>query len=221
MSQSSPRNPYPTLRALATRHGPVVAALWCLTEALSWGSVGHWLRWLPRKVPTLSFAFDSDADKVKPWWQDGVAIILLACTVVPFGLAALTPSRAALLAAYLIYDAALYHIRALWFDDISPGILTKRREVWSHRRILFLALLHYAQSILLFVPIYDYVLGSTLIGFPRLFQRSFTTATLVSLGHPFTGVDVAQVTVSLFYLAVVISTMASVAYRRPEAGEKS
>jgi formate hydrogenlyase subunit 3/multisubunit Na+/H+ antiporter MnhD subunit len=72
------------------------------------------------------------------------------------------------------------------------------------------------QAILLFVLIYACSLG---LPPSSLFQRSFTTATLISAGDPFTGADIGQVVVSLFYLAIVISTMASVAYRRPEASD--
>ena len=212
-------NPYPTMAHVLKRHGPLVVALWYTTEAASWLSIGHWLRWLPRRIRFLAFAYNAAADKVKPWWQDAVAMLLLAATALPFYLVDGKAASAAV-AAYLIFDAAIYHIRALWFDDLTPWILSKRREVWSHRRILFLSLLHYLQSMLLFIPIYACVLATSLAKAPHLFKRSFATATLMSLGHPLTGADMAQVAVSLFYLAVVVSTMASVAYRRPETGDE-
>jgi len=91
-----------------------------------------------------------------------------------------------------------------------------RRGGSSHRRILFVAIFSFTQSIVLFPSIYRYAPGLSTYNHTTLQERSFSTATLFTLATPVTVVDVIQVSGSLFFLTIMIATMASIAYRRKE-----
>jgi len=202
------------------KHGWIVLILYCLTEALSYLSIGHLIRAVPRCIRQFRFAFDLHNDKVKPGWQDAVAIGLLLLTPAAIDLASSHHPNEAfwgrLLASYLIADALLYHVRVLWFDDLKPRISPVRAQVWSHRRLLFVALAHYAQSIFLFGAVFLTIPQLQPIMLARALTRSFSNATLLSFPHTPTPTDIIQVSVSLFFIAISIATMASVAYRRQE-----
>jgi hypothetical protein len=86
----------------------------------------------------------------------------------------------------------------------------------SNRRILFIAILNFIQSIFLFMPLYRAVPALHDGSYRFLWARSFSTATLFSLSEPITVVDEIQVAFSLFYLVILIAIMASVAYHRQD-----
>ena len=223
MSDETQPYPYKAPSDIFARHGLIVFILYYVTEVASWASVGHWLRYLPRKIPWLGFALDANFNTVKAWWQDTVVLALLLLTPLA-GSIACDPQPASayagrFLSIYLLFDAVIYDIRVLWFDDLKPGLPKYRRGVWSHRRILFLATFGYAQSIILFPSLYQQVPNLSTSSHTSLLERSFSTATLLSLNSPLTSVDVIQVAVSLFFLAIVIATTASIAYHRQEFSE--
>lgn len=213
-------------RDILDDHGLIVFVLYWLTEIGSKISASHQLRALPQKYPRFKFAFDTDSDKTKPSWQDAVTLFfLVVLTPIATGLSWDSRRWVAFLGflfcIYLLLDNILYFSRVFWFDDLRPGDSNTRRRVTSHRRILFVALLGFGQSIFLFPSIYHHV--SSLSGTSRqdLFERSFSTATLFSLPKPITLVDMIQVSVSLFFLVIVIAVTASIAYRRKELSRKS
>lgn len=115
-----------------------------------------------------------------------------------------------------LIDTINYHVRVLWFDDITPKIADSRRGVWSSRRILFLAVFGYLQSILLFTAIYPRVNLLAKETFNVILERSFLLATLLDTSHPFTFVDACQALTSLFFLAIVIAVMSGTGYHRSE-----
>ena len=205
-------------------HGPLVWFLYWAVRGLSCLTVSHIVRYLPYKLSLLRFVRDTRTTKVKAWWQDIASAVPLLMTVLVVraasGLSVPASRCLQLAAAYLVFDLTIYHVRVLWFDDIAPGIGDSRRAVWSHRRILFLAIIAFVQSIFLFPAIYW--LDPNLRGadYQSLLERSFTTATFTSIARELTAIDVVQVAISLFFLAMVIATTASIAYRRGEvAGE--
>lgn len=187
-------------------------------------SIGQILRTLPSKFDTLGFARDTKTVKVVPWWQDLASAVPLLLTV-PLVLTAKgtllpAPLWISLAAIYLVFDAMIHPIRVLWFDDIAPKIGDARRAVWSHRRILFFSMLSYIQAILLFPAIYWLSPRLQGDGFHKLLVRSFKAATFTSIAEKLTLIDAAQVGVSLFFLAIVIATTASIAYQRNEVAQK-
>jgi hypothetical protein len=150
-------------------------------------SLGHWLRALPRIVPAFGFAFDTASDTVKPWWQD--TIFLLSLLLTPLAIAMtwsthpwFTPLGIAL-CGYFLFDALIYHMRVLWFDDLRPGIPDSRRGVSSHCRILFVAIFSFIQSVFLFASLYRAIPGLSGESYAYLLARSFSTATLLSLSQ--------------------------------------
>jgi hypothetical protein len=214
---SFPRTPQDIL----DRHGLIVFVLYWLTEIGSKISGSHRLRALPQTCRTFRFAYDPDSDKATAWWQDIVAIAFL-CLLTPSAVYLSWVSNCGvafvglLFSIYLLLDTVLYFSRVLWFDDLRPGDSDQRRKVTSHRRILFVAVFSFGQSIVLFPSIYHHVPSLSNSCRQVLFERSFSTATLFSLSSPITLVDVIQVSVSLFFLAIVIAVTASIAYRRKE-----
>jgi len=223
MTYARPPRPIRTPRALLRRHGVLIYALYYLSEFVSWASIGHWLRWLPRGVPALAIAFDRKEDKVAASWQDAVSVFMLAWT--PFIVSTVDDPRwcisslSPILAGYVIYDALIYHVRVLWFDDLTPGSSAARSRVWSHRRIVFIAVANFVQSIFLLAVLQRASVAFAHTPYPQLLARSFTTATLLSAPDSLTAVDTFQIGISVFYLVIVIATTASVAYRRQEVDQ--
>jgi hypothetical protein len=221
MSNGTEQISYRKSLDILDRHGLIILVLYWVTEIVSWLSLGHWLRALPRKMSIFSFAFDATLGIVKAWWQDMIFLLtLILLTPLAVTMAWNSNPCLALLgtffSGYFLFDAIIYHVRVLWFDDLQPGIPNSRRGVSSHRRILFVAIFSFIQSIFLFSSLYRGVSELPDRSYISLLQRSFSTATLLSLASPVTIVDVVQVSVSLFFLAIVIAVMASIAYSRPE-----
>lgn len=202
------------------QHGLIVLVLYWVTGLLSIPSVSRWARHAPRKYPRLRFAYNEEKRKPSAAWQDAVALGLFALTPVAIRLTwadrKWEMGIGVVLSGYLIYDALTRHLRILWFDDLEPDAKGERRNVWSHRRILFLAIFSYAQAILLFPSIFHTVHLARDITYASLLERSFANATLIWLPAPTSAMDVIQISVSLIYLTVVIATAASISYQRKE-----
>jgi len=226
MPQPIRQSPYKTALDILERHGLIVFILYWVSALLSLASVGYWLRWLPRRVASLSSAYDATSDRIKPWWQD-IVFLLLLILLTPLAVDIASSPRqqiaqfGSFLSVYLVFDTVIFQICVLWFDDLRPGISDSNRGVSSHRRILFVAILSFSQSILLFPAIYRWVPELSGYSYPSLLERSFSTATLLSLSLPISAFDVVQVILSLFFLAIVIATMVSIAYRRHEFSEEA
>jgi len=223
MSNKSAPVAYRTCCDIFRHHGCIVLSLYWLTEVASWLSLGHWLRHLPRPL-NITRALDTDPDKVRPWWQDAVFALYLLLTFIAVKIS-WHPSTCiaclgSWLAVYVLYDAVIYHVRVLWFDDIKLSIHDSRRGVWSHRRITFLAIFGYAQMIILFPSIYRLDPTFASASKSSLFERSFSTATSLSMADPSTIIDKTLVVLTLFFIAIVIATTASVAYKRREFAPK-
>jgi hypothetical protein len=206
--------------AIRSKHGPLVAAFWWITVALSIISVQfNWLRlsrckWFKKK------AYDTQYMKSKPGWQDlgllwwlllgGLALILVrsqsSCAICAGGV----------IAIYVVSDQILYHVRVLWLDSLRPAIKGSGKEVWSNRRILVVSILGYAWSIILFPAIYRAFGEPVAVASEDLSRLSFKTATTFDLSNSLVGVASFQIIVSLFFLAVVIAKMASISYKRDE-----
>jgi len=208
---------------IARHHGWIVAGLYWLTEIASWISIGHWLRASPRLLSDSSF-LDEDGYKVKASWQDIVTAIYVLASILVADLAWSSSDRLARLgpwlAGYVLFDPFVYLIRVLWFDDLKPGIPDPRRGVWSHRRVTFLAIIAFVQTLILFPSIYR--LHPRLASMPRqmLADRAFTAATSFSTKKPLTGFDVLLVSLAIFLLVIAIATTASMAYQRHEFAPK-
>ena len=206
--------------AIRLKHGPLVAAFWWFTFALTIFSIQfNWLRlsrckWFKKK------AYDIQYLKSKPWWQDlglfwwlllgGFALIFVrsqsSCVICAGGV----------IAIYVVSDQILYHVRVLWLDSLRPAIKGSGKEVWSNRRVLVVSVLGYAWSIILFPAIYQVFGEPFAVASEDLPRLSFKTATTFDLSDSLFGVARFQIIVSLFFLAVVIATMASISYKRDE-----
>jgi len=200
-------------------HGPLLLLLSWLLYTLTFIRVTNLWLWLPKRVPVLRVALDDNWQKAKPWWQDiGIGLVLMASFLtIPL---AWSGARLAPLAwgfaAFLIYDILGYLLRVVWLDDVGFSSPPKTTRVWSHRRSLFIATLAYAQSVFVFPVLYHQLPTWSLCQYSPLLSESFAAATAFSI-PPRSGVlGAMQVAVSLFYLAVIISTMASTSYRRQD-----
>jgi len=214
---------YESSKDILRHHGWIVLVLYWMTEVISWLSIGHWLRQIPR-LASGSFGLETSPDKVKAWWQDCVFGAYLILAAISFSISwnpkAAISCLGSWLAVYVIFDSVIYHLRVLWFDDLKPGIDDSTRGVWSHRRITFLAIIGYAQSILLFSSIYRLDPSHSLQSKQDLLSRAFSTATSLSVPGTPSALDRALICLTLFYLAIVIATTASVAYKRKEFAQK-
>ncbi len=176
-----------------------------------WGKIGR--KFVPSTVHPVGH-------KLNPWWQDIMVLFIAVGTVV---LAAViyagTPSTPlGFLACYLLFDMVAYHAGVLWFDDLQPGRPWPQLRVLSHRRLFFQAFINFAESIVLFGVLYESQLCMREPP-PAVYEASFRVATTLSPPDTIRGCAVltsSQVGVSLFFLAVVISIVASVAYSRRE-----
>jgi hypothetical protein len=210
---------YSKSSSIIRHHGLLVYLLYWITEFLSWLSISHWLRQLPRQI-SIPRAYNKHFDKPASWWQDTVYIFSFVVGIIVANLAWSANHYigcfGSLLSAYVLFGAILYHIRVLWFDDLKPGIMDSRRAVGSHRRILFISILNYFLMIYLFPSIYLW--DGFLRAIPRavLMDRSFTIATTLSLPHHTIFMDKILIVMSLFYVVIVIATTASIAYHRKE-----
>lgn len=219
MTLKSKRVSYGSSYSIFRHHGFLVYLLYWITEFLSWLSISHWLRQLPRQI-SIPRAYNKYLDKPASWWQDAVFIFSTTIGIIAANLAWSDKSYPAcfgsLLSAYVLFCAILYHIRVLWFDDLKPEIPDSRRFVGSHRRILFISIINYGLMIYLFPSLYIWDTGFQAISRSSLLDRSFAIATSLSLPHPITIFDRLLIVMSLFYVVIVIAATASIAYHRKE-----
>jgi hypothetical protein len=208
---------YRSFSDVSKYHGPIVLVLYWLTQIVSWITITYlWLN-LPRWGFCKSCALDQTYNKPKPWWQDLAVLISILLTVLALLMAwhgnSTIEAGAWWLGFYVLLDSIAYYVRVLWFDDIVPNITDEERKVWSHRRILFQAVINYLQSMLLFTVFRRGVQPSdNLEGI--LFKSVEIAVTLEPIEH--NAVTVAQIAVSLFFIVVVVSVMVSIGYRRKE-----
>ena len=100
----------------------------------------------------------------------------------------------------------------------NPADPCPQLRVCSHRRLFFQVFINFAESIVLFGVLYERQLCMREPP-PAVYEASFRVATTLSPPDTIRGCAVltsSQVGVSLFFLVVVISVVASVAYSRQE-----
>lgn len=201
-------------------HGPIVTVFSGLTKYLTIISVQYnWFK-LARHPRFKEKAFDIKYQKSKPWWQDLGLLWLVILSVIGFTLVRIPQRWAHLvgggIGSYVLFDLILYHIRVLWFDGLSPAVEGSGTQVWSNHRLLLVSLLSYVWSIVIFPILYQSFGNLEDVSSLDLFRLSFKTATTFDLKDEYGIVALFQIIVSLFYLAVVIATMASMSYSREE-----
>ncbi|MCK4787923.1 MAG: hypothetical protein KAV87_29490 [Desulfobacteraceae bacterium] len=214
---------YNNWRDIIRWHGLFVLVGYKLIRLLRWTTpIRLWAKL--SKFPYLkNYAWDGKYKKSKPWWQDVGIIIHIALVYllvkISFGPDACLSWFAKIGAWYLLVDIIGYLAGVLWFDDLTPETVLKRK-VWSHRRIFFQAIVNFGESIALFAILYR--TDDSMI-FWALFKQSFEIAATLSFpeyilnNHSFWLVA-SQILVSLFFLIIVISVIASIGYARPEIG---
>ncbi len=224
MASASSEHPrYKSYRDILRWHG-LFAALGYAVFRLSQLTPGRIWFGLPQRTSVLSFAWDQKFEKSAPWWHDIGVLLLVGVTYLAIlgawsqqGWASVTAWWVAWL---LLVDMLAYHVRVLWFDDLEIRATNEHRKVWSHRRILFQALVNFAQSLCLFAIIYHAYQPT--LSFRTLLQAAFTVATTLTrpdwLNVPVVLIDL-QVCVAIFFLVVVVSVVASIGYNRPELGK--
>jgi hypothetical protein len=202
---------YKSCKDIFDTHGFIVFLLYLLFRLTDFTTpTGLWL--LLGKIKCLSkCCFDDKNNKTKPWWQD-IAVLLHALATILVA----TKYSSHIVSWVLIADMVAYHVRVLWFDDLTP---CKSRKVWSHRRILFQGLINYVESIFLFGVIYAKYCGSSFCK-TQIYQASFKVATTFTTPDELlycpAWVGITQVCVSIFFLVVVVSVIASIGYKRKE-----
>ena len=181
--------------------------------------------WL--KLPEICFLkncsciWNKTLRKVTPVWQDSGVVLSVAATFVLIHLAwsqQYCLSLTAWIFAWIfLVDMIAYYASVLWFDDLRIRENEEHRKVWSHRRILFQAIINFTQSIYLFAILYHAYQFT--VPFSQLLQHSFTVATTHTqsncLSVPIFLMNM-QVSVTIFFLVVVITVLASIGYNRPE-----
>ena len=203
------------------KHGCLVLSVWYVADKLKCISLYYcWFKLARRPYKRIT-PFDEDTMKSKPYWQDIGYLVLLTLGTIGTILAWILPLRfwwvGAGIAGYVLCVVIHYLFTALWLDDLGSTILKSSRDVWSHRRILFVSITSFFFSILFFTALYRDTIqdvNSTLF-FATLY-KSFSVATTVSLESSVDWIGASQILFSLFLLAVTIATMASTAYRREE-----
>lgn len=177
-----------------------------------WFRFGKW-KWIAKYARDMT-------GKTKPWWQDIGVLITMSFTVGIVWVAVRTPFSPWLAGAawYFLFDMVSYHARVLWFDTLEPGKTADALKVFSHTRVLFHTFLNFGQSIFLFGILHHYY-ASPPDG-AGLYQASFELATTLTKPAELSGspawLITAHVLVSMFFLVVVISTVAAIGYRRGE-----
>lgn len=216
------RPPYESLRDVIHHHGLFVGighvVTWLLARVCPFGL----LSFLARRSRWRTHFVDQGLDKVRPAWQD--AFVLLIALLVA-ALATLwhdkpsIPLGIILVLWWFLGDVVIYHMGVLWFDDVRPGRTWPQLRVWSHRRVLFQALVDFLKAVLLFALLYRNHVGTT-IGFGELLRASYESATGLCVPPILNDVPAylhsVQVGVSIFLLVVVVATVASAGYGRLE-----
>ncbi len=217
-----PKAPPPPLskKEIFKEQGCLVSALWWVTYLLTFFSFQYCFSRIARRITWAHTPFDQGRKKAKPWWQDTALLIVVAIATGAFFLSFKPQPFVRCLAFVLliltIVDLLNYHARVLWFDDLRPAIPDSSPYVWSHRRILFHAIISFATVVVIFAGLYtfnsDFAGGSP----TGLLGQSFRTSVALDLRPHFGIVDAVQIGVSLFFIVVLLATIASTAYKRKE-----
>ena len=217
---------YKSFRDILYWHGLFAFIGYYLLRPLDWITPTR----LWSKLAKLSFLrkwlWDGTYQKSVSWWQDLCVIVhvYLVYLLIKVSLNNSPCMNTVLhiIVWYFLVDILAYHIRVLWFDDLAPREPAKKRMVWSHRRIFFQAVVNFGETMCLFAILYHKYLPEQ--SFRALLKNSFTIATslsspcAISDAVPFLIVAL-QIAVSIFFLVVAISVIASVGYARPELGK--
>jgi hypothetical protein len=201
-------------------HGLIVYFFYVVLRISDIGPTRLWLL-LGRSKCIAGKTLDKKSGKVKPVWQDAGVLLILALVIVLTVLSAKSASLCwvfPLVAWMLLADIVAYHARVLWLDDLRTNRSWQRLRVFSHRRILFQGFFNFAESILLFGILYRYY-GHFDNQQVDIYRESFVIATTLSsptLSKLCPRLVNMQVGISLFFLIVVISIVASVGYTRKE-----
>lgn len=203
-------------------HGFIVA-LFCWL--FSWiRCILPYYRWfkLAEKIEK-ECVYDRAKKKPKPVWQDMYVLIIVVLTILIL-ICNWLHWIILITCVWILLDIFVYHANVLWLDDIRP----KRDydiRVWSHRRIVFVALINFAETIAIFSILYRIWAGipatilhsllcsfrsATTLDFPEAFLNS---ASNVHWAHTIWG---AQILCSLFFIVIVIATLAAIGYKRDE-----
>ncbi len=218
-------SPTPLLEKIeiSSRHGCVVLGLWWVSYLLTFISVHYNLSRLARRFHGPNSPYDHEARKAKPWWQDIELLFALVlgslALLLIFSCGGTAYWAGQLFSMLVLLDLINFHARALWFDDLRPPIPDAATSVWSHRRLLFHAAISFAASIFLFAGFYTLVDRFSGQDFFSLVRRSFRTAATFNLDKSYVFLEALQIGVSIFFLVVVIATVASSAYKRDELAD--
>ncbi|MFZ2070854.1 MAG: hypothetical protein WAV32_04525 [Halobacteriota archaeon] len=214
---------YKSWRDIIRWHGLFVLIGYSLIRLLRWTTPTRLWAKLSKLALLKNWAWDQEYEKSRAWWQDIGIIIHIALVYLlvqmAFGTNTCLSWVAKIGAWYLLVDIVGYLAGVLWFDDLTSETVLKRK-VWSHRRIFFQTIINFGESIILFAILYR---PDDSMGFWVLFKKSFAIATTLSLPeHNFNNniflLVGSQIAVSLFFLVVGISVIASIGYARPEIG---
>lgn len=204
---------YSNFKDICHYHGWIVYLLYRIFYLSEWTTFTRlWFHF--GEFVNKTWTYNNGYKKPTPLWHDiGVFLHILFTILISIW----HPSN--LFAWYLIVDMIAYHSRVLWFDDLIPDRTRKQNKVHSHRRILFQSLINLAESIFLFGVLYMNYCVSSLCK-AQIFQASFEVAT--TLGRPDSLSSCpswllnSQIFISIFFLVVVLSVIASAGYKRGE-----
>ena len=178
---------YSSLEEIARHHGLFAVVGYGLSRFLGSVSLTKLLFRLPRYFSkALARFYSGDHDKSTPPWHDGCVLFLSVVTglLVWAGFSNTVSSRGCawhFACWYLLLDKIVYHTGVLWFDDLKVGTKAAYRKVWSHRRILFQAIINFLESVAIFAALYrQHMLEVTDLHFSRLIHYSFSVSTALS-----------------------------------------
>jgi hypothetical protein len=216
---------YKSWRDIIRWHGLFVLVGYLFIRLLRWTTPTRLWAKLSKSARLKKCAWDQKHEKSRTWWQDLGIIIHVALVYllvkITFGNNTCLSWVAKIGAWYLLVDIVGYLAGVLWFDDLTSETMLKRK-VWSHRRIFFQAVVNFVESMCLFAVLYHTYLPEQ--SFRAVLKSSFTIATslsspcVISGTVPFILVAL-QIAVSIFFLVVAISVIASIGYSRPELGK--
>ena len=214
---------YKSWRDIIRWHGLFVLVGYSLIRLLRWTTPTRLWAKLSKFKLLKSWAWDQKHEKSQAWWQDIGIIIHIALVYLlvqmTFGTNTYVSWVAKIGAWYLLVDIMGYLAGVLWFDDLTPETVLKRK-VWSHRRIFFQTIINFGESVTLYAILYR---PDDSVCFWILFKKSFEIATTLSIPEHTLNNNMfwlvgSQIVVSLFFLVVAISVIASIGYARPEIG---
>jgi hypothetical protein len=207
---------YQSSKDIIKNHGILVFILFILfAKLLRKVSLLYFLFSIPRNIRILSRLIEHPYNKIVPWWQDLSLIVEILLTPVAIIFAwTNNNSWIFILPIYLLCDLLIYFIDVLWFDDLMLGINKGQKKVWSHRRLLFWAIIAYIQVIFLFPIFYKNAVPQ--IAYDQLLLKSSQISTFMSLSQIPSFIDTLQVILSMFYISIFVGVTVSIAYQRDE-----